>query len=143
MKAVRAIARAAALPALLLCGMGLLRAASGAEAQPAPPDAAVKALALKWFAGMQAGAIDRSQLTSEYSAQLTEAAVQGMAKYMQAHAYGAAPLRAEIVEERAPGSQNFYVVKLVFPRGDAASLMIGIDGAGKITGLSLMTMAGD
>jgi hypothetical protein len=34
-------------------------------------------------------------------------------------------------------------VKIVFPRGDAASLMMGLNADGKITGISLMSMAGD
>jgi hypothetical protein len=34
-------------------------------------------------------------------------------------------------------------VKIYFPRGDAASLMIGLNSDDKITGLSLMSMAGD
>jgi len=34
-------------------------------------------------------------------------------------------------------------VKLVFPRGDAASLLLGLNTEGKLTGISLMSMAGD
>ena len=43
----------------------------------------------------------------------------------------------------AIGEQTFYVVKLVFPRGDAASLLLGLNAQRKITGISLMSMAGD
>jgi len=35
------------------------------------------------------------------------------------------------------------VVKLIFPRGDAASLLIGLNAEGKITGISFLSMAGD
>jgi hypothetical protein len=106
-------------------------------------DDAVKSIALKWFADIQTGAIDRSQLTPEYSAQLSDDVVKGLAKYMQDHAYGAAPKGAEIVMTRNLTTQSVYVVKIVFPRGDAASLMLGFNPAGQITGLSLMSMAGD
>jgi len=34
-------------------------------------------------------------------------------------------------------------VKLVFPRGDAASLLFGFDVEGKITGVGIMSMTGD
>jgi hypothetical protein len=34
-------------------------------------------------------------------------------------------------------------VKLIFARGDAASLLTGFDAQGYITGINLMSMAGD
>jgi hypothetical protein len=34
-------------------------------------------------------------------------------------------------------------VKLVFPRGDAASLLFGFDAEGEITGTTVMSLAGD
>ena len=40
---------------------------------------------------------------------------------------------------RMIGEQTFYVVKIIFPRGDAASLMFGLNTEGKITGISLET----
>jgi hypothetical protein len=45
--------------------------------------------------------------------------------------------------DRESGPQTLHVVKIVFPRGDAASLMMGFNADGKITGISLMSMAGD
>ena len=44
---------------------------------------------------------------------------------------------------RDAGTQQIHVVKIIFPRGDAASLMMGLDEDGKITGISLLSMAGD
>ena len=35
------------------------------------------------------------------------------------------------------------MVKIVFPRGDASSMMMGFNAEGKITGISIMSMAGD
>jgi hypothetical protein len=35
------------------------------------------------------------------------------------------------------------VVKILYPRGDAASLLIGLNTEGKITGISFLSMAGD
>jgi hypothetical protein len=57
--------------------------------------------------------------------------------------YGASPTSAEILQNRTIADQTFYLVKLIFPRGDAASLLIGFDAQGKITGINLMSMAGD
>ena len=49
---------------------------------------------------------------------------------------------AEIVKTRHTGDQTFYVVKLIFPRGDAASLLMGFNAREKITGINLMSIAG-
>ena len=57
--------------------------------------------------------------------------------------YGASPTSAEILRAGTIADQKFYLVKLIFPRGDAASLLIGFDAKGKITGINLMSMAGD
>jgi hypothetical protein len=103
----------------------------------------VDALALKWFREMQTGHIDRTQLATDYNAQLTDDAVQGMSRYLKEYKYGASPTRAEVVQTRTIGRQTLYVVKLVFPRGDAASLLFGFNTEGKITGISLLSMAGD
>ena len=101
----------------------------------------MRAFALQWFAQMQAGKIDRTQYTAAYGAQLTDAAVQAMSHHL--NEYGASPIRAEIMQKRSVDNQTFYKVKLVFPRGDAASLLFGFDAEGKMTGVAIMSMAGD
>lgn len=103
----------------------------------------VEAIALEWFAQMQSGQIDRTQLAAEYSAQLSDDAVREMSRYLKEYKYGASPTGAQVLKTRGIGEQIFYVVKLVFPRGDAASLLFGFNADGKITGISLMSMAGD
>ena len=106
-----------------------------------PTDDDMKAFALQWFAQMQAGKIDRTQYTVAYGAQLTDDAVQAMSHHL--NEYGASPLRAEIMQKRSVDNQTLYQVKLIFPRGDAASLLFGFDAEGKITGVAIMSMAGD
>ena len=103
----------------------------------------VEALALHWFAKMRSGEIDRSQLAPEYDAHLTDHAVEQMSRYLKAYEFGALPLEAHVLQTRESGSQTFHVMKIVFPRGDAASLMMGFSTEGKITGVSLLSMAGD
>ncbi len=103
----------------------------------------VKAMALEWFAQMRTGQIDRTQLTADYGAQLTDNAVQGMSEYLSAYQYGASPTAATVLLTRSTDDQTFHVVKIAFPRGDAASLMFGFNREGKITGITLMSMAGD
>jgi hypothetical protein len=106
-----------------------------------PTEDGMKAFALQWFAQMQAGKIDRTQYTAAYGAQLTDAAVQAMSHHL--NEYGASPIRAEIMQKRSVDNQTFYKVKLIFPRGDANSLLFGFDAEGKITGIAIMSMAGD
>ena len=130
---------------ILAVALSVATAAAGL-ADPTPPDGVptedgMKALALQWFAQMQAGEIDRTQYTASYSAQLTDDAVQAMSHHL--NEYGALPLRAEIMQKRSVDNQTFYKVKLIFPRGDAASLLFGFDIEGKITGVAIMSMAGD
>lgn len=103
----------------------------------------VEALTLHWFAQMRSGEIDRTQLAPEYDAHLTDHAVEQMSRYLKAYEFGHLPLEAHVLQTRESGSQTFHVVKIVFPRGDAASLMMGLNAEGKITGISLMSMAGD
>jgi hypothetical protein len=106
-------------------------------------DKGVEAIALRWFEQMRTGQIDRTQLTAEYSAQLTDDAVKKMSAYLNEYKYGASPTGAQILRTRTIGEQTFYDVKLTFPRGDAASLLFGFNAEGKITGVALMSMAGD
>ncbi len=123
-------------------------AANAATTNPASPPRPptgerVKTLALQWFNAMQSGQIDRSQLAPDYSAQLSDDAVRALAQYLKDHAYGAPPIGTQILRTRAIGEQTFYVVKIIFPRGDAASLMLGFNSTGQITGVTFMSMAGD
>lgn len=112
-----------------------------AQSATAPTEDGVKALALQWFLQMQAGKIDRTQYTPAYSALLTDDAVKAMSHHL--NQYGASPKSAEILQKHSAGAQTFYLVKLIFPRGDAASILFGLDPQGKITAISIVTMAGD
>ena len=128
------------LVALLIASIA---AALADSALPAgvPTEEVMRAFALQWFAQMQAGKIDRAQYTTAYGAQLTENAVQAMSHHL--NEYGASPIRAEIMQKRSVDNQTLYQVKLVFPRGDATSLLFGFNAEGKITGVAIMSLAGD
>ena len=106
-------------------------------------ESSVATLALEWFARMQTGQIDRTQLAADYSAQLTDDAVQAMSRHLKEYDYGAPPTGAHVLKATTIDDQTFYVVKLLFPRGDAAHLLLGFNAEGKISGINLMSMAGD
>ena len=140
MTRVRCVSSVLLVLALLTVGI----TAPPANATPpvsAATDDSVKALALQWYAQMQAGNFDRSQYAAAYGAQLTPKAVQAMSQHL--NQYGASPLRAEIMNKRSVENQKFYLVKFIFPRGDATSLLFGFDADGKITGIGVESMAGD
>jgi hypothetical protein len=131
---------------LILAGMLSMAGVVGTHADPAAPAGAptedgMKILALHWFAQMQAGKIERAEYAAAYGAQLTDDAVQAMSHHL--NEYGASPIRSEIMQKRLIDNQTFYLVKLVFPRGDAASLLFSFDIEGKITGIGVESMAGD
>src|SRR5208337_2228289 len=115
------------------------------RADTAPPSAltgsAFTTWAMHWFTEMMAGRTDRSQYAPAFAPQVTDEAVARISHDL--NRYGAAPLRAEIVQTKKDGDQTFTVLKFVFPRGDATSLMFGFDAAGKITGVAPAGMAGD
>jgi hypothetical protein len=136
------IAKIALLVGLLLATATFVLEASTRSSKP-PTTNRVEGVALQWFAQMRTGQIDRTQLTPEFSKQLSDNSVRQMAQYLKNHDYGVAPLRSEVVQQRKIGEQTFYVVELVFPRGDATSLLFGFNLQGKITGISLLSMAGD
>jgi hypothetical protein len=65
---------------------------------------------------MRTGKVDPTQLAAGYSAQLTEQSIQTMSRYFGQYKYGASPIETKLLLTRSVGDQNFYVVKLFFPR---------------------------
>jgi len=132
------------LVAALLTGSVAAAFADSPPPSRARPEKSVETLALEWFAQMQKDQIDRTQLAADYSAQLTDDAVQAMSRYLKEHEYGAPPTGAQVLKTRTIGEQTFYVVKLVFPRAAMRpAFLLRFNAEGKITGISLMSMAGD
>ena len=62
---------------------GVAAALAASPPSGLPTDNSVETLALEWFAKMQTGQIDRTQLAADYSAQLTDDAVQAMSRYLR------------------------------------------------------------
>lgn len=65
-----------------------------------------------------------------------------MSRYIKDNDCGSARTGAQELQTGAAGEQTVYEVKLVFPRGDAFSLLLDCNMQGKVTGISLMSMAG-
>jgi hypothetical protein len=134
-------------PILIRLVAALLTANLAAAIAGSPPllpsvrtEKSVETLALEWYAKMRTGQIDRTQLASDYSAQLTDDAVQALSRSLKEIDNGSSPTGAKVLRTTTVGEQTFYVVKLLFPRGDAASLLLGFNVEGKITGIDLLSM---
>jgi hypothetical protein len=127
--------------AMVAAGPLLMASAEEAPLAAAPRGSALTVRVMRWFTEMMAGRTDRSQYSADFASQVTDAVVARIAHDL--NTYGASPLRAEILQTKKDGDQTFAVVKFVFPRGDATSLLFGFDAAGKITGVAVGGMAGD
>jgi hypothetical protein len=134
---------AIALSAAVLASTVTARSTAAVAQTGSRTDQSVEIIALQWFERMRTGQIDRTQLAPQYSAQLTSDLVQKMSAYLRKYQYGVSPTGAKILRTRAIGDQTFYDVKLIFPRGDSASILLGFNKEDKITGIALMSMAGD
>jgi len=131
----------ALLIALLAVDPVMITRADTSPPVASPTGEVLTAWATRWFTEMMAGRTDRSQYTPAFAPQVTDEAVARISRDL--NRYGAAPLRAEIVQTKKDGDQTFTVLKFVFPRGDATSLLFGFDAAGKITGVAPGGLAGD
>ena len=87
-------------PADRRCLRSVRRPARADETPPAaaPTGAALTAWAMQWFTEMMAGRTDRSQYAPAFAPQVTDEAVATMSHDL--NKYGAAPLRAEIVQDQ-------------------------------------------
>jgi hypothetical protein len=103
----------------------------------------VQKSAVEWFDRMRTGQIDRTQLTAEYNAQLTNETVETTSRFLQAHGYVGSPTEAKLIDTRTAEDQTLYTVKLSFAGGNAANLQIAVDGDGKIGDISLLSPGGD
>jgi len=130
------------LPIVLLAAAPVATGRAGeAPIAAAQTDAARAIWAMHWFAEMMAGRTDPSLYAADFAPHVTDEAVARMSHDLTR--YGAAPLRAEVVQTAKEGDQTFTTIKFVFPRGDATSLMFGFDANGKITGVAVGGLAGD
>ena len=118
---------------------GSFASVCGGQTPPIDPTSgdSVKTFALEWFEHLQAGQIDRTQMTTELSETLTDDSVKEMSRIVSS--FGPAT-KDEIVENRKIDDQAFYVVKLFLQRGDAVSLLIGFNESGKITGVTFPSL---
>lgn len=103
----------------------------------------VQKSAVEWFDRMRTGQIDRTQLSADFNAQLTDATVETTSRFLQAHGYVEPPTAAKLVGTRTAGDETLYTVKLYFAHGNATNLQISVDDNGKFSDISLLSANGD
>lgn len=121
---------------------------SGVEQSFAAAPAALSAdsaqkSAEEWFDRMRTGQIDRTQLSDDFNAQLTDSTVETTSRFLQAHGYVAPPTAAKLVGTRTSGDETLYTVKLSFANGNATNLQISVGPDGKFSDISLLNADAD
>src|ERR1700722_17697995 len=91
----------------------------------------VQKSAVEWFDRMRTGQIDRTQLSADFNAQLTDATVETTSRFLQAHGYVESPTAATLVDTKTAGDETLYTVKLSFAQGKATNLQISVGDDGK------------
>jgi hypothetical protein len=93
------------------------------------------ARAKSWFAMIQAGKIDRSQLNASANEALTDAKVTAAQS-----AVGSLGTPVSFVQQRAgsQGSINYAIYLLTFQNGQKLSFLFAVDQQGKVAGLQFM-----
>ncbi|HUZ50579.1 MAG TPA: hypothetical protein VMW12_12710 [Candidatus Dormibacteraeota bacterium] len=125
---------------LALCGGQAVAAPAspGPSASAAPaasPDAAVLARAQSWLGMMQSGKIDRTQLTPEMNAAMTDASVTSLAGEIAPFGAPTSFTQSRIVH--GP-TYTAYVYAVTFKNGTKALMIFSLDDAtGKVGGLRL------
>lgn len=134
---MRQILRGVLCAAVVLAGVAATPApspvASAASAQ-VTPDPAVLARAKAWFAAIQSGTIDRSQLDDKMNSLMTDSLVKSLAA--QVGPLGA-PTAFEQVQTGTQSGSQFYVYKVTFKGGDALMYVFAVDAHAKVSGLRL------
>jgi hypothetical protein len=97
-------------------------------------DPAMLARAKSWFAQLQAGKIDRSQLADKANNTLTDANVSNAASVI-----GNLGTPVSFVQQQAgsQGNINYAVYLLTFKNGKKINFFFAVDTQGKIEGLQL------
>ena len=94
-------------------------------ASPANTNEALETFVLRWFEQMRTGQIDRSLLSPVHDAHLSDQAIQDMSQHLTGYEFGASPIGVHVLRRHSTASQTFYLTKILFPRGDAGSLLFG------------------
>jgi len=99
------------------------------------PDPAMLALAKNEFAQVQSGKIDRTLLSTEMSAALTDDKVATVKSSIGSLG---APVSFEQQRTGTQGDVRYAVYLVTFTNGSKLDFLIGVDGQGKVAGMRLL-----
>jgi hypothetical protein len=109
--------------------------APGQTAATPSPDPAMLDLAKSEFAQLQSGKIDRTLLTTEMSAALTDDKV---ASVKSSIGNLGAPVSFEQQRTGTQGDVRYAVYLVTFTNGSKLDFLIGVDGQRKVAGMRLL-----
>jgi hypothetical protein len=112
-------------------------AQTGAPAVTPSPDPAMLAQAKNVFAELQSGKLDRTTLTTEMSAALTD---DKLATVKSSIGTLGAPVSFEQEHAGTQSGVRYGVYLVTFSNGAKLDFLIGLDGQGKIAGMRLTPM---
>ena len=114
---------------------GSLAPAFAQTAAPSPtPDPAVAARAKTFYHALAAGSIDRSQLSAQANAKLTDAKLKQVAATL---APLGEPVTFEYVKSLPQGDATLHAYLLSFGGAQRLEFVIGFDAQGKVSALAL------
>jgi hypothetical protein len=99
------------------------------------PDPAMLARAKNEFAQLQSGKIDRTLLSTEMSAALTDDKVASVKSSIGSLG---APVSFEQQRSGTQGDVRYAVYLVTFTNGSKLDFLIGVDGQGKVAGMRLL-----
>jgi hypothetical protein len=103
-------------------------------AATAAPNPAMLAKAKKWFAQLQSGHVDRSQLENNANANMSDATISNAQRMI-----GSLGAPVLFVQQRA-GTQSgisYAIYQLTFRNGQKLDFLFALDGEGKVASLGL------
>jgi hypothetical protein len=97
---------------------------------------ALLARAKSWFAALQKGKVDRSQLAAGPNGNMTDASIAGAQKMI-----GSLGAPVSFVQERAQsqGNVSAAIYQITFKNGEKVDFLFAVDSDGKVAGMSLGT----
>ncbi len=109
--------------------------AAKATATPAAtPDPVVTATAKTFYHALAAGTIDRSKLSADANAKLTDQTVKDVAAKLGPLGD---PVTFDFVKSARQGGSTLYAYVLAFVSGDKLEYVVGIDAEGKVSAVAL------
>lgn len=120
--------------ALALC-VGAVPSFAASPAPAASANADMLGRAKAWFASLQTGKVDRTQMTDEMNKDLSDDQLKTLAAKIGPLGD---PTAFEQVQVGSQAGSSVYTYRLAFSNGDHLNFQVAIDGSDKISGFYVL-----